>query len=84
MSTEHKCDYSSKNNGRICSVFTNSPLIYAMSLLRISIIDIAATLEVPVSEAIKLIDGEIDSAQAEKIRRRWFPGWKLDELFKNE
>ena len=59
-------------------------LIYAMSLLRISIIDIAATLEVPVSEAIKLIDGELSNIQAEKIRDVYFKNWKLDDLFKNE
>ena len=55
-----------------------------MSLLRISIIDIAATLEVPVSEAIKLIDGELSNIQAEKIRDVYFKNWKLDDLFKNE
>ena len=59
-------------------------LINAMSALHITIIDIAATLEVPVSEAIKLIDGELSNIQAEKIRDVYFKNWKLDDLFKNE
>ena len=57
-------------------------LINAMSSLQITIIDIASTLEVPVSEAIKLIDGELSNIQAEKIRDVYFKNWKLDDLLR--
>ena len=57
-------------------------LINAMSALQITIIDIASILEVPVSEAIKLIDGELSNIQAEKIRDVYFKNWKLDDLLR--